>query len=706
MTFSFATEYHKENRIHYERMCRSMSDKNRVKKGALKLNELYFLRDTKGIYQFEKTELNPKTKKVEHVLRNMETGKPVVIQPSDLIAGHVMYGFAVGAVNTYKGEPAQYQGYERKKHWFAKGDGKRFSLTYSQMIDPNNEDFVLGYSKNTKTKRVKVGKDKREHDVKDFGKPISHAFKNMQRYRAMPTEKLKEMPMTEKLTAGQKQVLYDKPDFDENEDPLATALKMLIWKEIPNSPSVIKGVNAQALIDDYFEFVRTVWGEMTEPKKEYKEFVAEDWVESMKDNLFIEDDGEAIPPFTFFHAKAITDLAQYMYPHEEALRQYMRDKGIELAKDEKWKRHFTVLPQVDQADTHSFTESNGLGVLIVREPKETKRYTIDPALMELGMPENGDWIVVDRRKVCTRGKEGTVPHGVVTMKATSEEDAWKQAEEYYIENRNQRKVKKKRLVIDLTNMTRKPAAGVPMRKGNITEKRFQSTFAGWGGVFGATQDDEIRHLYLNSIFDGLQDMYIALGLTDTKDMGFHGKLSFGIGSHGTGGYEALFKPDLNSLICLTKNKGHGHLARMWFQALDYIIGINEGYGSSLTSMYSTNPSRLHETEYELIDYLFKGEQNQVGIGSNYLMHMQSINSYYTGKYTTASNMFARAGATYLLDKFNEKYMRNDFVNGKTLFVTPQGYSLTPQGEEKDHLYVLFDNLFQHIKQENLFKSGR
>lgn len=683
-----------------------MADVNRVKRGKVQIGGCYLLQGKKGIYQCTSIGINPKTHKQEYTLQRIvegiPTGKPIYATNENIVHKELLYAIYEGDLATYQGQKAIYLGKEGRFFKFQLPDGTIVNQTFQQLAEGTDLQFGYDEAKKRTTKKKKEPA-KKEHTVDDFGNRVLGAKKSMASYQKMSKDDLKSIPLETKLKIAKKNIILTVPDFEENPHDKGLLMKKLIWNMIPESPSVIDGVDPKAVVDDYIEFVKTVWQEMTEPKKAYEEFDGAQWVCELEDNLFIEA-GEPTPPFHYFNVQDIANLSTMMYPYTKTFEQYVMDTGLNYAKEDRWKRYYDV-GQYNTSKRYKFDEEDS--ILYVKEPVKPKRYTLDQSALLQGVPEEGEWVVINRRLHCARGKEAETPTGVVALKATSKEEAWELAKEDYQRTRKQPKKKKARLVQELTELKRVPLQGTPVRaKGrNIKESVFEAMFGGWGGVFGQTQTDDIRHEYLNLTFDGLQDMYYALGIFDsTRDLCFGETLSIGFGSHGTGWAEASFKPALNNVINFTTNKGYGHLGRMWFVALDSIAGERLGFGKPLSKAYETSIGRVPAEVRDLIDFIKYG---QVGIRrgmSKYYENTLSISHMYIGNYADTSELFARAGATYLLDKFNEKGMRNDFVNGKTLYTSKAGTSLNPAGNERKTINEMFDRLLVYLKGQGIFEK--
>lgn len=683
-----------------------MKEPNRVRQGKMQIGQCYILSGKKGLYQCVAIGINPQTHKQEYTLQRlidgMPTGKPIYANNQNLVNKEVLYGIQEGELATYQGEKAIYLGKTGRFFQFQLPDDKVANLTFEQLAKGTDLQFGYDEAKKRATKKKKTQEEKK-HTVDDFGKPVLGAKKSLSIYQKMSKEELKSLPLENKLKIAKKNILVDVPDWDSDLTDNCFLLKKIIWNKIPDSPSMIDGVDPKAVVDDYIEFVKVVWQDMTEPKQTYEDFDSGTWESELEENLFMEY-GQPIPPFNFFNVVDISKLSLLMNPNKEAFLQYVMDNGLNYTKEDRWKRYYDV-DEYHENGRHKLDTDDS--VLLIKEPSKVKRYTVDQKALLQGMPQEGDWIVVNRRLSCARGKEAYTATGIVTLKATSESEAWEKALEDYQSTRKQAKKKKARLVQELTELKRVPMKDTPVRPvgRNIKESEFEKTFGGWGGVFGQTQSDDIRHEYLNLTFDGLQDMFYALGIFDsTKDLCFGETLSIGFGSHGTGWAEASFKPALNNVINFTTNKGYGHLGRMWFVALDSIAGERLGYGKPLSMAYETSIGRVPDEVRDLIDYMKYAQFGVRSGSSNYMKDTRLLSTMYIGNYAGTSELFARAGATYLLDKFNEKGMRNDFVNGKTIYTSKTGASLNPKGEERKTINELFDKLLIYLKEQGVFEK--
>lgn len=679
-----------------------MRKENRVKKGQLELNGLYMVSIGGGtLYKYVSDKLlERKTFILEPVITEQSTGreKKVQITTPDLVKGKVIHGLKKGDVCTgLKGELLYYQGYANKSFYFIDSEGNQTTQTFAELAEGNG--VLIGYEEKKKTEREKKKEVKRE--VNDFGKPISGAKKNWEIYRSASTKQLKELPKVKKVEVAKKSILYDteaiQKELETMTDRRCAVLKKMIWDTIPDAPSATEGVNTEFLLDEYFEYVRTVWGDNTAPKSKYTDFTKEGWHQVFQDNMIMDGPMVVYPPYNYYNAHKAWALDEYMEDPAK-IDQYILDKGLMLDSKQKWRKNYGVYP-LDVTSSH-FLIDEVENILTVIEPKTVRRYRITQDIHKEGIPSNGTWVVVSRKDALKNMDD--LSNGLVTMTASSEHEAWEIARAHYEGRRTKPKRKKTQLIMELESLERIPLKGVKTRpeNKNVTEAEFEKIFAGWGGVFGQSQTSPVRHEYLNLTFDGLQDMFYALEMETPKDVCFHGDLSFGFGSHGAGICGARYHPYLEHVISLTTKRGKGLFGLTWMTALNYIAGEKLGYGCSLTNLYNMNPSGTPKEISDLMRYLLKGDGGE----SRMSEQARYIGRFYMGRYTTLESLFSYAGGAYLLDKFRSKGMRNDFVNGLTEFTTQEGYRLTPEGHEREKVNMYFENMMQYLKREGVFSK--
>ena len=69
-------------------------------------------------------------------------------------------------------------------------------------------------------------------------------------------------------------------------------------------------------------------------------------------------------------------------------------------------------------------------------------------------------------------------------------------------------------------------------------------------------------------------------------------------------------------------------------------------------------------------------------------------------------MFARAFSCYLTDKFKEKGMRNDYLNGHSESYTFGPIHAYPLGEERTRINQAIDALIEDLKKKEIFIEAK
>lgn len=247
--------------------------------------------------------------------------------------------------------------------------------------------------------------------------------------------------------------------------------------------------------------------------------------------------------------------------------------------------------------------------------------------------------------------------------------------------------------------------GVDYRKGkNSTERKWKNAFKFRGVVFGASVPQKERQDDLNFGYDGLMDMAVALGI-ENSDLSFGGKLNISFAARGrgyaSGHYETLYE-----VINMTRLRGAGTFAKLWFHALDDAIakhcGITSGHLASnadederekLPASFLSLMSMFHTDDEET--------PTAFALGSGTFGRHFKRGAY--GNWNSTSEMMARAFACYLKDCIGcksdyivahaDSYHWN-YENEKVVAI--------PQGEERKLFNRQFEKLIIELKDMGFF----
>ena len=267
---------------------------------------------------------------------------------------------------------------------------------------------------------------------------------------------------------------------------------------------------------------------------------------------------------------------------------------------------------------------------------------------------------------------------------------------------NDKSDRKTRLVPpQLKHITR---IGEDYREGrDVTGNMMLDTFSFRGGEFGNWENQNDRQTNLNMSYEAFKDLAKALNISD-KDISLGGELSIAYGARGRGSALAHFEPARN-VINLTKMNGAGSLGHEFGHALDRAIAMFNG--------------RVEPFETEIWHGDLKGVMDAIrftpdGHGNtNYYDDARCIDKMHSkcdkGYWHSGVELFARAFATYLLDKIEPN--KCDYLCGHAEF-PPITYTnkrtqesklvyTYPRGEERERINAEFDKLIEKLKEKGM-----
>lgn len=236
----------------------------------------------------------------------------------------------------------------------------------------------------------------------------------------------------------------------------------------------------------------------------------------------------------------------------------------------------------------------------------------------------------------------------------------------------------------------------------VTPEAWQETYAFRGVEFGNWTSQKDRQFSLDYAFDALKDLGYALGVEDT-DLAFDGKLALAFGSRGRSSASAHFEP-MRQVINLTKMHGAGCTAHEWFHALDYFLARKYGVDDTQLASESKQQDGLPESFRRLILAL---KQDADGNKTDYLRGSLRWDRNFRkdgfGYWSSNCEMAARAFACYVKDVLG--YKSDYLIAHADVYVfefEDQRICGIPQGEEREILDELFDQLFYDLKKSGFF----
>lgn len=262
---------------------------------------------------------------------------------------------------------------------------------------------------------------------------------------------------------------------------------------------------------------------------------------------------------------------------------------------------------------------------------------------------------------------------------------------------NKRKApEKKKEIFRLSPLESVERTGPDYRTGDIKEKDWEQNFKFRGVVFGASVPQKERQDDLNYGYDGIMDMAYALDVTNAS-MSFDGKLGISFGARGRG-YASGHYECAGEVINMTRLRGAGTFAKLWFHAMDDALakfcGIKNGKMAS----------EADETERKKLPHAFNVlmsalKYDDIGRDTCFYLGSSLFDKHFSGKWNKTAEMAARAFACYLKDTMNAK---SDYVIAHAdayqwEYENEKLYAI-PQGDERDLFNELFDGLFSQLKE--------
>ena len=237
---------------------------------------------------------------------------------------------------------------------------------------------------------------------------------------------------------------------------------------------------------------------------------------------------------------------------------------------------------------------------------------------------------------------------------------------------------------------------------DVTPEIWQDFFNFRGVEFGNWTSQKDRQASMNFAFDALLDMAQALGVENT-DVAFNGMLALAFGSRGRSHSSAHYEPE-REVINLTKMHGAGCTAHEWFHSMDdrlaKFCGVTDGRLASETR----EKSKLPQSFVELINAL---KHDADGNPTDFFRGSKRFDGKFAkdgfGCWASDCEMAARAFACYVKDTLNRK---SDYLIAHAdVYVfefDDQDICAIPQGEEREILNELFDQLFYELKDMGFF----
>jgi len=242
--------------------------------------------------------------------------------------------------------------------------------------------------------------------------------------------------------------------------------------------------------------------------------------------------------------------------------------------------------------------------------------------------------------------------------------------------------------------TNEPRAGLDRREGDITPEIFSESFGFRGVQFGNYVEGPRRQADLNRAYDALFDLADAVGVPP-RALSLNGSLGLAFGARGRGGKNAAaahFEPG-EIAINLTKGAGPGSLAHEWMHGVDNYFARQDKAGGFMSERHRAPGAKgpVRDEVYKA----WRGIEKVVGEGSFSERSLEQDKARSKPYFSTTIEKVARSFERYVIDKLNEKKIRNDYLANIDL----SGGAYPTNKEMDDGIRAAYDKLFKALKTE-------
>lgn len=549
----------------------------------------------------------------------------------------------------------------------------------------------------------------KKNTIKDFGKKIGGARKDVWKGRGLSLIDLGEMNDAEKKTYVKKDNVWPKPEWDrlitDGANKAVTFWKNEVRKAVPKDPSAMNGDGCD---ERYVSFVQELRArvmevaDLSEARSVYHWIKAERYI-VMLTMYHCEVNRDFRGLITNPLLKALQSTDPYVLMHKKTYELFgvpKDDADYVLAKDRMNIFLYDGQNVVIKAETIGSKTRKRLEIhqgsgTLYYYPKKIDEYEKTWV--------KGSWFIADSSS-----------RDVLAFNFSSLEEAREKSEEIA---RAAKDIAPKRAAASKTTKTafRYPQLswvereGKDYRKGtDATPELLMQTFGFSGGEFGNWLGNKERQGNLNLTYDAFMDLADILGI-NPKHLTFHGTLSIAFGARGKGGASAAsahYDP-LRKVINLTRLNGAGCLAHEWAHALDHFL-VNpfvSPLATAFTSEFVNGPT-MPDYWKRLIKALKRKED---GTYTDYFIASQKFDQMHRknrhGYWSSNCEMFARAFDCYLSDLLKAKGLRDDYLTAYSdCFmeeINGTVYHAFPVGEERKRINALFDEMLDELKKAEL-----
>lgn len=529
-----------------------------------------------------------------------------------------------------------------------------------------------------------------DNKLKDFGKKIGGARKDLWIKRGLLWSDTEEMTDPEKQKYVKRDYIWPKPETSS----VPEECRLLVYwqcemrkclypnprktdedslrryvEEIGKFKELTMSVQNEKDIESFMK--ASIKGQIMKPTGGHYYSAAEEYADAVDDTRYIRLYNSTLHLWQF--------------------KRKMEKSGFGVPKNERLLSKYPVF-EVEEGPFEIKTSSDSKGFFLLRHIGKATYYYY-PSANFLGSVSYGSFILAN--DTLHRIEFGGTEDDCKVMQA----ELLKQSSE-------KTKRKKTFLPPQLKNIRR---IGADYRHGkDVAGEKLLKDFGIRGGEFGNWTSNADRIHSLNMAYDAFMDMAEALEIQNT-DISLPGLLtgSLGIafGARGSGNYVATYEPT-REVINITRMRGPGSLAHEWGHALDDFIGKKSGGTEMASDLLGTKTNITIPGSMEVLLNELKYSKEKKAY-TQYFVSSRKYGSMYSksgiGYWTSSCELFARAYACYLLDVLAKKGIVDDYLVGHAevnVDMDAKGNIVRayPVGEEREYFNTLFDNLFTELKQ--------
>lgn len=243
-----------------------------------------------------------------------------------------------------------------------------------------------------------------------------------------------------------------------------------------------------------------------------------------------------------------------------------------------------------------------------------------------------------------------------------------------------------------------------------------------GITFGSTTSLNARTAFVNSVYDSFRDIENVLHSDIPSLFGENLALSYGAsGKPPELAHHLYVAANATHSININYRNGYGSFGHELMHALDSEMGkrifselsldnYSDRSGPYITESFGNAPKSWRDAlqanypaAYELASFIT--DSKTAYFRKSFTFENPDAEKPY---WTAPCEMFARAAAVYLEQKFEELGFRNDFLSGNSKMISENSEGLRiepiPDKEEQDIFNNLMDNFLAELKERNVIKD--